>query len=207
MLVLGITGSVGSGKSTVARLLAKRGAARLDADAIAHALITRGKPAWREIVRTFGRGLLDARGHIDRARLAQRVFAHPRARRQLERIVHPRVLRAIRRQLRIWRQGGRVRIAAVEIPLLFEARAQDLVDYVVVVTTPRAVQEARLRHQGWSSRKIRERIAAQWQLSDKVALADVVIDNGSRVADTRRQVKDVWNRLLPLSKASSTSQR
>lgn len=208
MVVLGLTGSIGTGKTTVAGLFRELGARTLDADKITHALMTPGQPAYREIVRVFGPGVLDARGRLDRARLAARVFSNTSARRRLERILHPRVLRVIAKDLNTWRRVGRVRVAVVEIPLLFESGAQRLVDYVVVVTAPRAVQEARLRRQaGWSRAHIRRRAAAQWQLSAKVALADLVIDNGRRVADTRRQVKDVWNKLRLHSKASSISPR
>lgn len=210
MLVLGITGSIGTGKTTVARLFEAQGAKRLDADRIVHALMRPRTPAWRAIRSTFGPGVCDAQGRIDRAALAAKVFAQPRARRRLERILHPRVLRVIARHLRQLRQAGRVNVVVVEIPLLFEANAQHLVDAVVVVTAPRAVQEARLRRQfGWRPHAIRQRVAAQWALPAKVALADVVIDNGRRVVDTRRQVKDVWNKLRPRnpSKPSSTSPR
>lgn len=210
MVVLGITGSIGTGKTTVARLFEALGAKRLDADAIVHALMRPRTAAWRDIRRAFGSVVCDAQGRIDRAVLAARVFAQPRARRRLERILHPRVLRVIARQLRQWRQQGRVKVVVVEIPLLFEANAQRLVDWIVVVTAPRAVQEARLRRQyGWRPQAIRQRVAAQWALPAKVALADVVIDNGRRVADTRRQVKDAWNKLRPRnpSKASSISPR
>jgi dephospho-CoA kinase len=194
MVVIGITGGVGTGKSTVARMFQRLGAARLDADAVAHELIAPGRRAWREIAGVFGAEVLGRGGRMDRARLARIVFANRAKRRRLERIIHPRVLRALRRQLSMLRRRGRA-AAVVEIPLLFEAGARRLVDAVVVVAAPAGAQRARLRAAGWSLREIDARRRAQWRLSAKAALADYVIDNGNGVEATRTQVKRIWSRL------------
>ena len=190
-----MTGSVGTGKSTVARMFRRLGAAQLDADALAHEVIEPDRPAWRELVSAFGSGVLTRGRRVSRPRLARIVFASPTSRRRVERIIHPRVLRELQRRLAALRRRGRVRAAVVEIPLLFESGAERLVDVVVVVVAPPAVQRRRLRRHGWSLQEIEARRKAQWKLSAKVALAGEVIDNAHGVEATRTQVKRIWNRL------------
>lgn len=196
MIVVGITGTVGTGKSTVAKMLKALGAEVIDADQLAHEAIQPRQPAWRHIVKTFGRTILKADGSIDRLALGQRVFRNLSARRRLERIIHPEVIRRTTMRLTQWRRQGRVRVVVLDVPLLVEAGMRKLVDRLVVVTAPASVQRQRLKARGWSESEIRRRIAAQWTLSAKVALADVVIDNGGGLVETRRQVKDLWNRQL-----------
>lgn len=196
MLVIGITGSVGTGKSAVANMLKELGAEVIDADQLAHEAIQPRQPAWRHIVKTFGRTILKPDGSIDRLALGQRVFRNLSARRRLERIIHPEVIRRTTMRLRQWRRQGRVRVVVLDVPLLVEAGMHKLVDRLVVVTAPAFVQRQRLKARGWSESEIRRRIAAQWTLSAKVALADVVIDNGGGLVETRRQVKDLWNTQL-----------
>ena len=196
MVVIGVTGGVGTGKSTVARMFARFGAVVLDADAIAHALMAPHGPAWRAIVKAFGPTILRPNRAVDRRGLAERVFGDPGARRRLERIVHPLVLREMARQLRrlTWRTP-RVPAVVLDVPLLFEAGAQRLVDATVVVTAPRRVQQSRLRRErGWSDAEIRARCGAQWGLSAKVALADDVVRNGNGMAATRTQVARIWQK-------------
>ena len=194
MIVVGLTGSVGTGKSTVAKMLKELGAEVIDADQLAHETIQPRQPAWRQLVKTFGRTILKPDGSIDRLALGQRVFRDLSARRRLERIIHPEVIRRTTMRLTQWRRQGRVRVVVLDVPLLVEAGMRKLVDRLVVVTAPAVVQRQRLKARGWSESEIRRRIAAQWTLSAKVALADVVIDNGGGLVETRRQVKDLWNR-------------
>ncbi|MBI4354397.1 MAG: dephospho-CoA kinase [Candidatus Omnitrophica bacterium] len=196
MIVVGITGSVGTGKSTVAKMLKECGAEVIDADHLAHEAIQPRQPAWRCIIKTFGRTILKADGSIDRLALGQRVFRDAKARRRLERIIHPDVIRRTKARLSQWRRQGRVRVAVLDVPLLVEAGMHKLVDRLVVVTAPAAIQRQRLKARGWSEPEIRRRIAAQWKLSAKVALADVVIDNAAGLLETQRQVKDLWNTQL-----------
>ncbi len=196
MIVVGLTGGVGTGKSTVAKMLKQLGAEVIDADQLAHEAIQPRQPAWRHIVKTFGRTMLKPDGSVDRLVLGQRVFRDLSARRRLERIIHPDVIRRTTLRLTQWRRQGRVRVVVLDVPLLVEAGMRKLVDRLVVVTAPAVVQRQRLKARGWSEQEIRRRIAAQWKLSAKVALADVVIDNGGGLFETRRQVKDLWNRQL-----------
>ena len=208
MVVIGVTGGVGTGKSTVARMFRERGAVVLDADAVAHDAIEPGRPAWRDIVRAFGREVVRPDRRIDRKRLAAVVFADRRRRKRLEAIIHPRVLRRMAQEVRRLRRGGRCRAVVLEVPLMVETGAQRLVDALVVVTAPRAVQRERLkRAYGWSQQEVDARIAAQWDLAAKVALADHVIDNSDGAEATRTQVEQLWNRLVPARRTprSSTS--
>ena len=196
MLVIGVTGGLGTGKSTVARMFRKLGAVALDADAIAHQVMEPKRPAWRRIVEAFGPGILNGDLTVNRKRLAAIVFDDEDRRRRLERIIHPRVLRELKDRVRRAARSRRVPAVVLDVPLLLEAGAQHLVDALVVVTARPGVQRRRLRvRHGWSNAEIGARVAAQWKLSAKVALADYVVDNSDGVGTTRTQVKRIWNQL------------
>jgi len=194
MLVIGITGGPGTGKSTVAAMFAELGAAVLDADAIAHALMRADQPAWAPIVERFGQEILAGR-EIDRTKLAGRVFRDAAARRQLEAIVHPLVERRMREELERLRGAGRCKAAVLDVPLLLETGGRAMVDLVVVVHAPPDVARQRLAARGWSDEETAGRTAAQWDLPTKMAMADAVIENGNGLDQTRRHVTQLWNRL------------
>lgn len=197
MLVVGITGGVGTGKSTVARMLKELGAEVIDADQLAREALRARRAPWRRIVRVFGRTVLNKDGSIDRHALGRRVFQDARARRRLEAIIHPYVIRQTRARLAQLRRAKRVRVVALDVPLLLEAGMRRLVDLLVVVNAAPPVQRRRLQKaRGWSAREIDQRVKAQWNVSAKAALADVVIENSSGLLKTRRQVADLWNRHL-----------
>ena len=208
MVVIGVTGGVGSGKSTVAALFKRLGAVVLDADVIAHQLMEPKKLCWRKIVATFGRGILNDDETVNRRKLASVVFADAERRKALEEILHPQVMRQISYQLRDLRKSKRIKAVVLDVPLLLEVGGQKLVDMLVVVTVPRAVQLLRLQKKyGWTKEEVNARIDAQWDLSAKEALADTVVDNAANVDDTRRQVKQIWKQLISPARASSTSRR
>ena len=209
MVVIGVTGGVGTGKSTVAGMFKRLGAVVLDADVIAHRLMEPKRLAWRKIVGAFGRGALNEDDTVNRRRLGALVFQDAERRRRLEAILHPGVMREVRRQLHRLRRGHRVKAVVLDIPLLVEVGAQRLVDALVVVTAPPEVQRERVRRQhGWTDEELDARIRAQWELSAKAALADDVVDNADGVDATRTQVTRIWQRLVPLRrKRSSTSRR
>ena len=195
IVVIGVTGGVGTGKSTVAKMFGELGAAVIDADAIVHELIRPKRAAWQRIVKAFGQNMLNTDQTINRQRLAALVFDGATARARLEAIVHPAVRRAMTRRLRALRRAGRVPAVVLDIPLLFETGAQRLADFVVVVTAPVITQQRRVRQaHGWSAQEIRARRRAQWTLAAKAALADELVDNGNGVEKTRAQVKRLWNR-------------
>jgi len=200
MVVLGVTGGVGTGKSTVAKMFKELGAVILDADVLAHEAMEPKRLAWRQIIKLFGERVVNDDQTIDRNAVARIVFADEAKRRQLEEIVHPHVLRRIKQRLRRWRRAPRtrrVRAVVLDVPLLLETGAQDLADAVVVVTAPAQQQRERLaRKYGWSEEEMERRQQAQWKLSAKEALADYVVDNANGLERTRTQVRQIWKQAV-----------
>ena len=208
MFVIGVTGGVGTGKSTVARMFERLGAVVLDADAIVHELMEPKRPAWREIVRAFGAKVLNTDGTINRAKLAAIVFRDAPRRTRLERLLHPRVMAHLARELRRLRRSRRIPAVVLDVPLLLEAGGRKLVDTLVVVTAPPNIQRTRLHDtHGWTDEESNARIRAQWDLAAKVAVADHVVDNARGVDATQTQVTRIWKQLGQRTKSSSTSQR
>jgi len=208
MHVIGVTGGVGTGKSTVAAMFQGLGATVLDADVIAHRVMEPRRLAWRQVVKTFGEEILNEDQTVNRRRLASIVFGDDARRRQLEAIVHPHVIRLITRQVHRMRRARRAGAVVLDVPLLFEAGAEGLADTVVVVNARPEIQRQRLQQAGWSGADIAARRAAQWDLSAKAALADYVVENSDGLDATRIQVKRIWKQLgLDSSKSGSTSQR
>ena len=196
LLTVALTGGYCTGKGTVARILGRLGAFVIDADGIAHEAIAPRRPAWREVVREFGRGVCAADGSIDRRRLAGVVFRDTRLLKRLNAIVHPRVGREIGRRLTRARREGRHRVAVVEVPLLFESGMDRRFDTTVVVTCPRGEQIRRCAaRDGLSRKEVVRRIRAQWPMGEKLRRARHVIDNGGTRAYTERQVRRLWNSL------------
>jgi dephospho-CoA kinase len=195
--VIGLTGGIGTGKSTVARLLADAGAVVIDADAIVHELQAPGSPMLAEIAAAFGPDVLDARGALDRARIADRVFRDAAERERLNAIVHPRVGAEMARRSAAARSAG-APLIVMDIPLLFESRPRDRDaarrgnDATVLVYAPRETQiERTVARDGCTREEAERRVAAQMPIDDKRALADYVIDNGGALADTERQVREL----------------
>lgn len=196
MLVIGVTGGLGTGKSTVVRLFRGLGAHTMDADAIAHQAMEPGTRGWRAIRRAFGTAVLAPRGRVDRRALSRIVFADHTQLRRLCAIIHPVVIARVRRELAILRRSDPRGIVVIEIPLLVEAGASGWVDRTVVVDATRAQQIARVRRAtGWSQRAIQQRLRAQLPQAVKRRLADDVIDNTGTLSLTRRQVRALWKRL------------
>ncbi len=195
MLVIGLTGGIASGKSTVARWLAEAGASVVDADRVAREVTRRGRPAWREVLTAFGPRITRPDGSLDRAALASLVFSDPEALARLNRATHPHILRAIRRRLALLRRRG-VRVAVVEVPLLFEAGWEDLVDEVWVVAVREEVQRERLAGRGFSPAEAAGRLAAQLPLAEKVKGADVVLDGEAPPAEARCRALELYRAAL-----------
>ena len=181
-MLIGLTGTYGSGKTLVADALAECGAAVIDADALARQAVDPGRPALEAIRRRFGEDYIQSDGTLDRARMAETVFTSPERRRELERIVHPEVRAATHREIRRLREEsaavGMPRVIVLNVPLLFEVGMEAMVDQVVVVTVREATRFRRLRcRDGVSERQIVERLGAQWSQRFKAERADTVIDN------------------------------
>jgi len=192
MLVVGLTGNIASGKTTVAHALAARGVRVIDADVLAREAVQPGSPALARIVERWGRDVLAADGGLERAALRARVFADPAAREALEQIVHPEVKRRRDARLRAADAAGE-RVVVCDIPLLFEAHLEEDVDLVVLVDAPTAVRLDRLvRERKLPRAEAAAMIAAQMPSELKRTRADYVIDNdGSRDALAAR-VDEVW---------------
>lgn len=185
-LVVGLTGGIASGKSTVAELFRKQGIPVIDADAISRALVRAKTPVGKRVVRHFGKRILDAKGEIDRRALADIIFNDEGERRTLEAIVHPPVMAAMRSQALKYRGHP---LVILDIPLLFETHQHVLMDATIVVTVPRATQIQRMRTRDkLSISEAKSRLAAQWPLSQKTRMADMVINNNGPRAATAAQV-------------------
>ena len=191
-MIVGITGSVGTGKSTVSRMFERKGAVRIDADALAHEAIEQGNSPYRSVVRFFGKEILRKDGTIDRKRLAQIVFKDRKKLKTLNTMIHPYVIRQIGEEVqRILRRRRKVCIV-VEIPLLHESRLTEMLDRIITVSCRSSVQKERWLKRGWSVRELTERCASQLPLSYKKEHSDFVIDNSERIWDTEAQVNHIW---------------
>jgi len=174
MKLVGLTGGIGTGKSTAAAFLARRGLRVVDTDVIAREIVEPGQPALQQIGAVFGSELIDDHGRLRRTALAELVFADPAKRRQLEAILHPLIRARWLRTVAEWRRGD-APVAVVVIPLLFETKAEGEFDLIACTACSAATQRERLSVRGWSSEQILQRIAAQWPLEQKIAAADRVI--------------------------------
>ncbi len=190
MLLVGLTGGIGSGKSTVARLLAARGAVVLDADVLAREAVEPGTPGFDAVLARFGDAVRSSGGTIDRARLAAIVFADDEARHDLEAIVHPQVRLRIGEAVAAHADSDAV--VVVDSPLLIETGAHESFPVVVVVTAPDDARIARLTARGMGEADVRARMAAQMPLEEKATYADVLLDNGGSEAELESQVDRLW---------------
>ena len=194
MLLVGLTGGIGSGKSTVAGLLEKRGAVVFDADLLAREAVEPGTPGHAAVIDRFGADVLAPGGELDREALASIVFADPAARRDLEQIVHPEVRRLFAEGTVAYRDTERVVVFSA--PLLVETGMHTAFEILVVVSATVATQIERLmRQRGMSEPSIRARIDAQAPLEDKAAAADFLVDNEGSLDELESQVEQLWNDL------------
>ncbi len=189
MILVGLTGGVATGKSTVAKMFKQCGAIVIDADELAHEVVKPGKPAWREIVGLFGTAVLNQDRSLNRQALGSLVFRNPKKRRQLEHIIHPRVARE---QARLTKQVARIDPKAVviyDVPLLFEAGIDTRVDTTIVVTADRKTQIARLKKRnGLSYTEATRRIKSQMPLAMKIQRADHVLNGTLTLPSLGQQV-------------------
>jgi dephospho-CoA kinase len=194
-LVVGLTGNIASGKSTVARLLSERGAAIIDADVLSRRAVEVGTPAYQQIVERWGQEVVAEEGGIDRVELRRRVFSDPAELEVLNGIVHPEVLRLRNRLLDDARESG-VRVVICDTPLLFERHLTDEFDRIVLVDAPRPLRLERLmRERGLDEADALAMIAAQMPSQLKRARADIVIDNVGTLADLAARVGEAWTDL------------
>ncbi len=201
-LVVGLTGGICTGKSTVSRMLADLGATIIDSDAIAHELQAPGQRTYAEIVRAFGAGILDAAGRIDRRRLGALVFADPARRAELEAILHPAIAAESDRRVKVALAEG-AQLVVVDAALLVEVGRHRRFPRLVVVTASEAEQVRRLRERdGLSETEARQRLAAQMPLGEKRRHAHSVIENSRSLAETAAQVRSLYAELMALARVT-----
>jgi dephospho-CoA kinase len=193
--VIGLTGGIASGKSTVARLLAEHGAPIVDADQLARRVVEPGQPALDESVKQFGRELLDENGALDRKQMAALVFHDAAKRRMLNAIMHPRIAIETQTELQRLRASG-APLAVYEAALLVENGVHHGLDGLIVVAVNEATQHARLKTRDQLDDTAADaRLASQAPLDDKLKAATWVIDNNGSLEDTRAQVDALWEKI------------
>lgn len=191
MHVIGLTGNIACGKSTVAAMLAELGAQVIDADEIVHRLQEPGGEVYRRIVQEFGPSVLRPDGRVDRRKLGEVVFADRAALARLEAMTHPAVIEEVERLL----GASRASVVVVEAVKLVESGLHRHCDSLWVVVCKPEAQARRLRDRGMDEAAIAARLAAQPEVEGKLRLADVVVDDSGELASTRRQVAAAWKRL------------
>lgn len=195
MLVVGLTGNIGSGKSTVARMLEARGVPVIDADLLAREAVAPGSPALAAIAARWGARVISADGTLDRAALRRIVFANPSDRAALDAIVHPAV-KARRDALLAEQRERGARVVVCDIPLLFETGLDRGMDVTLLVHAPLAIRVARIeKDRGLSPNDALEMINAQLPADEKRARADYVIDNDGTLDELRERFDETWRRL------------
>lgn len=197
MLTIGLTGGIGSGKSTAARFLAELGAPVIDADKVGHMIYEPGEPAYHELVREFGDQIIDPTGRVDRKRLGAIVFSDPESLARLNAIVHPRMLERIRALIDERRAAGEKQPIVVEAAILIEAGWDAVCDEVWLVSVPAEVAIERLgRDRGISPDEARRRLAAQMSDAERRRHATLVIDNIGTAEDLRAKMTQMWREVL-----------
>ena len=192
--MIGITGNFGSGKTTIARMFKKKGAYIIDADSICHSLIQPSKPAYKKILRDFGKAILKKDNSIDRKKLAKIVFEDEKKLKTLNRLLHPYVIKEIDRLIRLNRDK---RIIIVDAPLLIESGLHKKMDKIIVVKNRLAVQVSRLKKaMGLTKIEILKRLRWQMPFEKKAGLADFIIDNSHSKNKTFVQVQRIWKQLV-----------
>ncbi len=191
-IILGLTGSFGTGKTTVAGWFARRGAKVIDADAITRELLTRHKKSIKKVAKAFPHAILN-QDRIDRKKLADIVFQNPRELKKLTKILHPEALKEVRKQISLYKHA---RLIVLDVPLLFESGWDRLAHVTAVVTARRDQQIQRTRKRsGLSKTATLKRLKFQLPLQSKIRLADIIIDNRGPLRNTRRQVDAIIHRL------------
>jgi len=198
-LVLGVTGGIASGKSTVCALFLELGAPLIDFDVLARLVVEPGRPALKAIVAHFGKMVLHADGTLDRKKMSTQVFNNPDQRRKLEALTHAPIFAEYRRQVKRLSTEHPGAIIQAGVPLLMEMNLQTLFSKVLLVYASPDQQVARLRaRDGISKSAALKMLASQLPIDEKVTRADYVIDNGGTETETRLQVKALWHKLLQL---------
>ena len=194
MLIIGLTGGFGTGKSYVAGIFRSLGAKVIDADLLAHDSIKRGSSAYKKVVALFGPSVLKAGREIDRPKLGRLVFGDKRLLKRLDEIIHPEVISEIKKKLRQTSKGD---VVVIDAPLLIEAGLAGMVDELVVVACPKSEQIRRcMRKFGVDKKEVLKRVKSQISLTKKIKMADYVVNNNGPKAETREAAKKIWRQIV-----------
>jgi dephospho-CoA kinase len=197
MLTVGLTGGIGSGKSTVAKILAELGAPSFDADKVGHEIYLPGSPAYRDVIAAFGDGIVASDGTIDRKKLGPIVFADPAQLRRLETIVHPRMFERMREMVAEMRAEGVTAPIVIEAAILIEARWQPLFDEIWLVVAPREKVIQRVEaERGLKPEQTEARIKAQLSDDERRNHCSLVIDNSGTIEQLRATISIMWQELV-----------
>jgi dephospho-CoA kinase len=196
MLIVGLTGGVASGKTTVSRVLKEEGAYIIDADQMARELVRPHTPAWRKLVRAFGKDILREDGSLHRKKLADKVFTNLRQRKLLNQILHPRIRKEMERRAKEIGQKDPEAVVVIDAPLLVELGDHRKMDKLIVVTSTQTQQIERLKERdGISSEEALRIFSSQMPVEDKVKLADFVIRNEGSLQETKKKTREVYKEL------------
>lgn len=192
MKIIGLTGGIGSGKSTVSQLLIELGAVVIDTDKVGHGAFQPGSPAWQQVVSAFGKQVVAPGGEIDRKKLGEIVFGNSQARLKLEQIMHPAIFEIVCSQIAEYRRQG-VSTVVLEVPLLVETGWTSFVDEVWVTTAPKSTILKRLEERsGMTADESRARIRSQLSSEERLQHADVVIDTDCTLNELKARISQLW---------------
>lgn len=193
MIVVGLTGSLASGKSEAAKIFKKLGARIYDADAAAKKAVAKGAPAYKAIQKIFGKEYFDKKGELNRRKLAERVFNNPKDLQKLNVLIHPGVI--FESLQAIGKVKGKPGVFVLDVPLLFESKMENLADCTVLVRATQAQMLERAVKKGLARELAKKILSTQWSMEKKSKLADFVIDNDGSTADLERKIRDVFKKI------------
>jgi dephospho-CoA kinase len=194
MKVIGLTGGIGSGKSTVASILKELGAIIIDSDKVGHQVLNPATPGWREVIDIFGEDILNSHGNIDRQKLAKIVFNDPEALLRLNQIVHPKIEQEVRSRIQKF-QSQKTDTVVIEAALIAEAGWIPLADQIWVIKSPKEITLRRLNERGMSEEESLARMASQYPAEDHIKYGLVIIDNEGSLEELRARVVKLWKDL------------
>lgn len=198
-IVVGLTGGIACGKSTVVDQFKKLGAKIIDADKIAHQVLRENLKVKNKIIKNFGREIFEKGGEINRKKLGEIVFSNKNKLKLLNRITHPLIITEIKKQIHnllTYQLTNLSTVIILDAPLLFEAKITHLVDKIVVISVPKEIQLKRLMERNRLSKKeVLQRINSQWDIRKKIRFADFVVDNTQPISRVRQQIYQIWQKL------------